>query len=69
MPCGLFRIKQFSGDTEYLGGFASYGQILKMAIVIGIISAIIGAIYTYLLYGILDPDLIDKVRIAAEERI
>jgi uncharacterized membrane protein len=55
--------------NEYLGGFASYGQIFKMAIVIGIIASIIGAIYTYLLYGVLDPDLIDKVRIAAEERI
>jgi hypothetical protein len=55
--------------NEYLGGFASYGQILKMAIVIGIFASIIGAIYQYLLFGVLDPDLIDKVRIAAEERI
>jgi hypothetical protein len=55
--------------NEYLGGFASYGQILKMAVVIGIISSLIGAIYAYLLYGVLDPDLIDKVRLAAEERI
>lgn len=55
--------------NEYLGGFASYGQILKMAIVISIIASVIGAIYAYLLYGVLDPDLIDKVRIAAEERI
>lgn len=55
--------------NEYLGGFASYGQILKMAIVIGIIASVIGAIYTYLLYGVLDPDMMDKVRIAAEERI
>ncbi|MCK5066225.1 MAG: DUF4199 domain-containing protein [Bacteroidales bacterium] len=55
--------------NEYLGGFASYGQILKMAIVIGIFASIIGAIYQYLLFGVLDPDLIDKARIAAEERI
>jgi ABC-type antimicrobial peptide transport system permease subunit len=55
--------------NEYLGGFASYGQILKMAVVIGIISAIIGTIYTYILHGVLDPDLVDKIRIAAEERI
>ena len=54
---------------EYLGGFASYGQILKMAVVIGIIAATIGAIYQYLLFGVLDPDLVDKVRLAAEERI
>ena len=55
--------------NEYLGGFASYGQILKMAVVIGIIAAIIGALYTYLLHGVIDPDLVDKIRIAAEERI
>ena len=55
--------------NEYLGGFASYGQIFKMALVIGIISSIIGAIYAYLLHGVLDPDLVDKIRIAAEERI
>lgn len=55
--------------NEYLGGYTSYGQILKMAVVISIIAAIIGAIYTYLLHGVLDPDLVDKIRIAAEERI
>lgn len=55
--------------NEYLGGFASYGQIFKMAVVIGLISAIIGAIWQYLMFGVLDPDLVDKVRIAAEERI
>ena len=55
--------------NEYLGGFASYGQMLKMAVVIGIIASVIGAIYAYLIHGVLDPDLIDKIRIAAEERI
>lgn len=55
--------------NEYLGGFASYGQIFKMAVVIGLLAAIIGAIWQYLMFGVLDPDLVDKVRIAAEERI
>jgi hypothetical protein len=55
--------------NEYLGGFASYGEILKMAIAISIISGVIGAIYQYLLFGVLDPDLMDKVRITIEERI
>jgi len=55
--------------NEYLGGFGSYGQILKMAIAISIVSAVIGAIYQYLLFGVLDPDLMDKVRIVVEERI
>lgn len=55
--------------NEYMGGFASYGKMLKMALVIGFIAALIGAIYAYLLYGVLDPDLMDKVKIAAEERV
>jgi len=55
--------------NEYLGGFASYGKILKMAIAVGIVSSIIGAIYQYLLFAVLDPDMMDKVRIAMEERI
>lgn len=55
--------------NEYLGGFASYGKILKMAIAISIISAIITAIYQYLLFAVLDPDMMDKVRLMVEERI
>ena len=55
--------------NEYLGGFASYGKILKMAIAVGIVSSIIGAIYQYLLFAVLDPDMMDKVRLAMEERI
>lgn len=55
--------------NEYLGGFASYGQIFKMAVAIGFIGAVIGAIYQYLLFGVLDPDMMDKVRIVVEERI
>ena len=55
--------------NEYRGGFASYGQIFKMALVISIIAAIIGAIYTYLLFVVLDPDLVEKMKIVAEERI
>ena len=55
--------------NEYLGGYASYGKILKMAIAISIISAVITAIYQYLLFAVLDPDMMDKVRLTVEERI
>lgn len=54
---------------EYLGGFASFGQIFVMALVAGIISTIIGALYTYLLYTVIDPGLTEQVKIAAEEKI
>jgi len=55
--------------NEYLGGFASFKQIFLMALVIGIISSIISAAYTYILYTVIDPGLIDKLRIATEEKI
>jgi hypothetical protein len=54
---------------EYLGGYASFGQIFVMALVIGIISTVLSSIYTYLLYAVIDPDLIEKVRLMAEDRI
>jgi hypothetical protein len=54
----------------HLGGYASFGQIFVMVLVsAGIISTIIGAIYTYLLFTVIDPGLIEQVKIAAEERI
>ena len=55
--------------NEYLGGFASFGQIFIMGLVIGIIASIISAAYTYILYTVIDPDLVEKIRIAAEEKI
>jgi len=55
---------------EYLGGYASFGQIFLMVLVsAGIISVIISAIYSYLLFAVFDPDLIDQVKVIAEERI
>ena len=54
---------------EYLGGFATFGQIFVMALVIGIISSIITTIYSYVLYTVIDPELIDKIRLVAEEKM
>jgi len=54
----------------HLGGYASFGQIFVMVLVsAGIISTIISAVYTYLLYTVIDPALLDQVRIVAEEKI
>jgi len=55
--------------NEYLGGFATYGQLILMALLIGLVSSFITAIYTYLLYTVIDPDLIEKMKIMAEERL
>ena len=54
---------------EYLGGFATYGQIFLMALMIGIISSILSILYSYILMGVIDPELIDKIKLVAEEKI
>lgn len=55
---------------EYLGGYASFGQIFVMVLVsAGIVSTIIGALYTYLLYSVIDPGLVEQLKIATEEKI
>jgi len=55
---------------EYLGGYASFGQIFLMVLVsAGIISTIINVVYMYLLYTVIDPGLLEQMRIMAEERI
>jgi hypothetical protein len=54
----------------HLGGYASFGQIFVMVLVsAGIIATIIGAVYQYLLLTVIDPGLVDQIRIVAEEKI
>ncbi len=54
----------------HLGGYASFGQIFVMVLVsAGIFATIISAAYTYLLYTVIDPGLVDQLRIVAEEKI
>jgi hypothetical protein len=55
---------------EYLGGYASFGQIFLMVLVsAGVISTIISTVYQYLLLTVIDPGLLDQMRVMAEERI
>ena len=56
--------------NTYLGGYASFGQIFAMAFVSGgVIAIIIGVIYQYLLLTVIDPGMVDQIRIAAEDQI
>ena len=55
--------------TEYLGGFASFGQLFLMAMAIGVVSTILSLIYSYVMYTMIDPELLDKIRLAAEEKM
>ncbi|MCA1756705.1 MAG: DUF4199 domain-containing protein [Bacteroidales bacterium] len=60
-----FMIKSYRDN--YLRGFITYGQSLGAGVVIMLYYAIISAIFGYILYKFLDPGLIDKMLIAAEE--
>jgi hypothetical protein len=63
----VYLLLQYRKD--YLGGFASFGQIFLMALVAGIFSTIIGVIFAYLLYSVIDPGLLEQVKIIAQEKI
>jgi hypothetical protein len=54
---------------EYLGGYATFGQIFLMALVMGIIATILNTLYSYILMGKIDPDLINNIRLVQEERM
>ena len=53
----------------HLGGYATFGQMFTIALVAGIVSTIIAAAYSYILYTVIDPGLIDQIKIVAEEKI
>jgi hypothetical protein len=55
--------------NEYLGGYASFGKIFVMALVSGIFAIILSSIFSFILFEVIDPDLIDKMKLAAEERV
>jgi len=48
-------------------GYMTYGQAVGAGVVIFLYYSIIIAIFTYILYAIIDPGLIDKQLAAAEE--
>ena len=45
---------------QFRGGFISYGQAVGSGVIISLYSSIIGALFTMVLYTLIDPDLMDK---------
>jgi hypothetical protein len=52
---------------NYLGGYITYGQAVGAGVIISLISAIVGAIFTYILYTFIDPELSAKQLAFTEE--
>jgi hypothetical protein len=53
--------------NNFLGGYITYGQAVAAGVIICLISSIIGAIFTYILYTLIDPGLTAKQLAYTEE--
>ena len=62
----FFGIKAYR-DT-FLGGFMSYGQALGSGVLINFYASIVGGLFTILLYGVIDPDLIQKLLVDTQDK-
>jgi len=54
----FFLVKSYRDN--YMHGIINYGQALGAGVVIFLYAAIIGSIFTYILFTVVDPGLIDK---------
>jgi hypothetical protein len=64
----LYMLLRSYRDT-FNHGYISYGKAVGAGVVINIYAAILGAIYIYVLYGFIDPGLVDKQILEAEEKL
>jgi len=53
----LFLVKTSRDERTRLGGFASFGELLKVNFIMYLIAAFIISIFTYILYNFINPDL------------
>ncbi|MFV0589879.1 MAG: DUF4199 domain-containing protein [Draconibacterium sp.] len=52
-----------------LGGEMTYGQAFGVGLLALIFASVISSIYTYLVYAVIDPSLLEQLRIITEQRI
>lgn len=61
----FYLVKSYRNN--YLHGFITYGQAVGAGVVIFLYYSIIASIFTYILYTVIDPELISKQLAASEE--
>jgi len=64
----LIFFGQYKYRNDYKDGFISYGQALGFGVLMGLFAAIISALFTILLTQVIDPQYIDKVLQAMEQK-
>ena len=55
--------------NDVLGGYAKYGKILQIGILITVFLAVIVAFYKFIMYSFVDKNLINKYYMLAEQKI
>jgi len=55
--------------NNYLNGFISYGQAVSSGVLISLYSAVLTAAFTYILYSVIDPGLIQKMLDMSEQQM
>lgn len=52
-----------------LGGEMAYGKAVGVGVLALIFASVLSSIYAFLLYTVIDPELLDQVRIMTEQRL
>ena len=52
-----------------LGGEMAYGKAVGVGVLALIFASVLSSIYAYVLYTVIDPELIDQIRIMTEQRL
>lgn len=58
----LFMVKAGKEEKEMMGGYASFGEMLKPTFLTYIIGSLIASLFTYVLINFIDPSLMDIMK-------
>ncbi len=62
-----FLLRSYRDRYNY--GFISYGKSVGAGFIMNLYACILGAIFAYLLYAVIDPGLYDKILALSEEKL
>lgn len=58
----LFMVKAGKEEKEMMGGYASFGEMLKPTMICYAVGSLIAGLFTYVLMNFIDPSLLDVVK-------